>query len=181
LERDYTHSFFSRVRSTGVAGALFGVGFKDDLFEIRVQTLSGQWRDTVRQAQEILAQGYGFDIKKQPIWTEGCVVSMLHDKVVDGSLRPAMGNILLVGDAAGLLHPTDGDGIGTAINTGLLAADSVEMAAQEGRKADTLYLAAMEKTIARVSKIVADTAAIRKRSSDDILQAASESMIRATK
>jgi len=63
----------------------------------------------------------------------------------------------------------------------LLAADSVEMAAQEGRKADTLYLAAMEKTIARVSKIVADTAAIRKRSSDDILQAASESMIRATK
>ncbi len=54
---------------------------------------------------------------------------------------PARENILLVGDAAGFLLPVTGEGIGTALKSGILAADSIIEALQSGQPSDTAYLA----------------------------------------
>ena len=47
---------------------------------------------------------------------------------------PARGNTLLVGDAAGLQFPISGEGIGTALESGLLAADAVAALRGHGRR-----------------------------------------------
>ena len=60
---------------------------------------------------------------------------------------PAKGNALLVGDAANFFLPVSGEGIGTAIQSGLLAADSVISASESGGQADKAYSARLEPTI----------------------------------
>ncbi|MEM6374975.1 MAG: geranylgeranyl reductase family protein [Pseudomonadota bacterium] len=51
----------------------------------------------------------------------------------DAAKRPGRGNILLVGDAAGLVDPITGEGIGHAVQSGALAAKSVSRALREGQ------------------------------------------------
>ena len=57
-----------------------------------------------------------------------------------GIWRPAKGNALLVGDAAGFLMPVSGEGIGVGIKSALLAASSIVGAGVSGRPPDEDYL-----------------------------------------
>jgi flavin-dependent dehydrogenase len=60
--------------------------------------------------------------------------------LISGSFSPAKGNILLIGDAAGLLFPITFEGIGTALKSGILAAGSVARSINDGSKAAGTYL-----------------------------------------
>lgn len=107
----------------------------------------------MQMARDLLAKFHGFDLSSQPLWIDSCVVPELHVNLMDGSMRPARGNILLVGDAAGLLDLIEGGGIGLAVHSGGLAAGSVLTAAQKGDKAESHYLEAMKGVISAIGKM----------------------------
>ncbi len=147
LERDYIHWFFP----TGLPRPRFNVNHKDDLFLIEgsgIRELSEEIRDTLLP--------YGFDPENKPLWKDGCAIAMLHDPLISGTFEPAMGNILLVGDAAGLIFPITFEGIGSALKSGLGAAESIRDSLDTKTPAAPLYLQKITpivKTIKRLHKV----------------------------
>ena len=131
LEKDYFHWFFPKLRPR----PRFGLNHKDDCFLIEGSGIK-ELRDEINQ---ILAK-YGFNPHSKPLWKDGCLIPRLHEVLISGSFSPAKGNILLIGDAAGLLFPITFEGIGTALKSGLLAADSIAQSINDGSKAAGTYL-----------------------------------------
>jgi flavin-dependent dehydrogenase len=68
--------------------------------------------------------------------------------------RPGDGNILFAGDAAGLVDPITGEGIGWAVKSGQLAAEAAIAALGAGtpQRAGTLYCAAMATVLAELGR-----------------------------
>jgi len=131
LEKDYFHWYFPKCRSR----PRFGLNHKGDCFLIEGSGIKAL-RNEINQ---ILAT-YGFNPNKKALWKDGCLIPRLHEALITGSFYPAKGNILLVGDAAGLLFPITFEGIGTALKSGIMAADSVARSFKEGRQAAGIYL-----------------------------------------
>jgi flavin-dependent dehydrogenase len=75
---------------------------------------------------------------------------MLHGALVSGSFSPALGNVLLIGDAASLILPITYEGIGPALKSGLLAAAAISEAAEEGTQAAGAYLREMGSILDRL-------------------------------
>ena len=147
LDRDYIHWFFPK----GLPRPRFNVNHKDDLFLIEgsgIRELSEEIRDTLLP--------YGFDPENKPLWKDGCAIAMLHDPLISGTFEPAMGNVLLVGDAAGMIFPITFEGIGSALKSGLAAAESIRESLDTKTPAAPLYLkkiATIVKTIERLHKV----------------------------
>ncbi|MDX2501622.1 MAG: NAD(P)/FAD-dependent oxidoreductase [Deltaproteobacteria bacterium] len=131
LEKDYFHWFFPKCR----ARPRFGLNHKGDCFLIEGSGI----KELRNEINQILAK-YGFNTRSKAIWKDGCLIPRLHEALITGSFSPAKGNILLIGDAAGLLFPITFEGIGTALKSGILAADSVARSANGGREAAGTYL-----------------------------------------
>ena len=131
LEKDYFHWFFPKYRSR----PRFGLNHKGDCFLIEGSGIK-ELRDEINQ---ILAK-YGFNPNSKALWKDGCLIPQLHEALITGSFSPAKGNILLIGDAAGLLFPITFEGIGTALKSGVLAADAIAKATQQGTQAAKIYL-----------------------------------------
>ena len=87
---------------------------------------------------------YGFNPARQPVWRDGCLIPKLHGPLLSGSFSPARGNVLLVGDAAGLIFPITFEGIGSALKSGLLSAEAVRQSAAAGREAVGYYLSLLQ-------------------------------------
>ena len=77
----------------------------------------------------------------------------MYREITSYTFLPAKGNVLLVGDAAGLLLPVTGEGIGTGIKSGLLAADSIIRAVESGEQPDKIYLTEIESVISVFKEI----------------------------
>jgi len=131
LEKDYFHWFFPKSR----ARPRFGLNHKGDCFLIEGSGI----KELRNEINQILVK-YGFNTKSKAIWKDGCLIPRLHGALITGSFSPAKGNILLIGDAAGLLFPITFEGIGTALKSGILAADSVARSVKEGSEAAGIYL-----------------------------------------
>jgi flavin-dependent dehydrogenase len=131
LEKDYCHWFFPRCRPR----PRFNVNHKGNYFLIEGSGIRELREDINRSLAE-----YRFDPLRPPDWKDGCLIPKLHGLLISGSFSPAKGNTLLIGDAAGLLFPITFEGIGTALKSGILAADSIRQAAQEGQEAAPTYL-----------------------------------------
>ena len=97
-------------------------------------------KQRIRWAKDYLAANHGFEQGDEPAWRGGCTVSKLSGGLVSGTFLPARGNVLLAGDAGGFVLPITGEGIGTCLQSGLLAADAVVQALKSGRQADGVYL-----------------------------------------
>jgi len=117
----------------------FAVHQKDGLVVLEFGGTVDVPKQRVRWAKDYLAANHGFDQGKEPAWRGGCTVSKLAGGLVSGTFLPARGNVLLVGDAGGFVLPITGEGIGTSLQSGLLAADSVVQAVKSGRPADGIY------------------------------------------
>ena len=135
LEKDYFHWFFPRGRPR----PRFNVNHKGGFFLIE-----GSGIRELREDLNRLLSEYGFDPAKPPAWKDGCLIPKLHGPLLSGSFSPAKGNVLLVGDAAGLLFPITFEGIGSALKSGLLAAEAVRQSAQAGREAAGYYLSLLQ-------------------------------------
>lgn len=157
LEREYLHEFMypdAGYDTRSVAsGSICGVHYKEEYFCISCGAAPGRWRENMQQARTLLSGLYGFDSGREPLWVDSCLVPELHLSLIDGSLRPARGSILLVGDAAGLMDTREGGNIGLAVRTGQMAADSVVKSQQQGTRAEDHYLASMQSIISIVGRM----------------------------
>jgi flavin-dependent dehydrogenase len=113
----------------------FDVNYKDGFFLVE----GGNIRELKDNIREIL-RAFGFPPDARPIWRDGCVIADLYDDLLKGSFLPARENIVLVGDAAGVLLPFTQEGIGSALKSGVLAAESVIEAIRGGGMAEERYL-----------------------------------------
>jgi flavin-dependent dehydrogenase len=144
LERDYFHWFFP----LPLPRPRFDVICKGDFF-----LLEGSVRELKDEMRRILAD-YGFDPKQKPLWRDGCVShAVLYEQLFSGSFLPAQGNILLVGDAAGVPLPVTGEGIGTALKSGILAATAVIKAKESKRMAADIYLQELGSILAALNNL----------------------------
>ncbi len=144
LERDYFHWFFPLPSPR----PRFDVIHKGDFF-----TVEGSVRELKDEIRQILGD-YGFDPKQKPVWRDGCVSqATLYQELFSGSFLPAQGNILLVGDAACLQMPVTGEGIGTVLKSGILAATSVIKAMEAKRMAAGIYLGEFESVLAPIKEL----------------------------
>ncbi|MGD8342379.1 MAG: NAD(P)/FAD-dependent oxidoreductase [Desulfobacterales bacterium] len=131
LEKDYFHWFFPKYRLR----PRFGLNHKQDCFLIEGSGI----KELKKEIIHILAK-YGFDPERKALWKDGCLIPRLHEALISGTFSPALGNVLLIGDAAGLLLPITFEGIGTALKSGLLAADAIAEGAKYGKEAAGEYL-----------------------------------------
>ena len=143
LPIDYFHWFFPRYRSR----PRFGLNHKGGCFLVE-----GSGIKALRNEISQILATYGFSSGKEALWKDGCLIPRLHEALISGAFSPARGNILLVGDAAGLLLPITFEGIGTGLKSGLLAADSIIEAAHGKKDAAGLYL----RKLISVVKVIKD-------------------------
>jgi flavin-dependent dehydrogenase len=146
LEKDYYHWFFPKSRYR----PRFSLNHKGDCF-----VLEGSGIKELREEINQILSGYGFDLKTKPRWRDGCMVPLLHKALLDGSFRPAEGNILLIGDAAGLLLPVSFEGIGTALKSGILAMDCIARSVEGGGEAAGIYLQEIESILKSIRSLYA--------------------------
>lgn len=149
LEPGYLHWFYPLQFSPAFATA----HIKDDTLVVDVSGGVGKLKELRAWFREHLAAEYGFDLKAAPVWQSGCLEPVLYHKLFDGSFVPASGNALLVGDAAGLLTPVSGEGIGPAIKSGLAAAQAIAKAAKSGKAAAEIYLTSLKPTLDAYQKL----------------------------
>ncbi len=134
LEDAYIHTFYDAVLKYW-----FIINFKGPYFLLEV---SGKLGETSALKEKVvkpyLARQYGFDPKTVPLRLDGTVEAKLYEQLFSRKFVPAVGNVVLVGDAAGFQLPT-GEGIGTALMSAAKAAQAVLAAAGRSTAAD-IYL-----------------------------------------
>jgi flavin-dependent dehydrogenase len=130
LAKDYFHWFFP----FNSAQPRFDVNHKGRFF-----LLEGGAIRLLKDRIFTILKEFGFQQNMKPIWRDGCLsLPSLEDSGKRQFVR-AKDNALLVGDAACLIMPITQEGIGTALKSGRLAAESIIKAARLGVKADTIY------------------------------------------
>jgi menaquinone-9 beta-reductase len=146
LKKDVIHWFFPK----GQPRPRFNVNHKNHVFLIEGSGIRG----LRREIGETLTP-YGFHPKNKPAWKDACAIALLHDQLASEEFVPAQGNILLVGDAAGLILPITFEGIGSALKSGILAAESIIRSAKDGRQAAPFYVAALEPILDTIRRLCA--------------------------
>ena len=149
LEPEYVHLFYL----PDLTG--FDVNFKGDFFllEITPRPAQGYIADMLRQAEAWLARDYGFMPGSRPLWRDGCYEPAMGRRPFPGPFPLAKDNALIVGNAAGLIIPVTGEGIGTAIKSGLTAADAVVKARESGEKAADFYRSMSQDLVATIESM----------------------------
>jgi len=112
IEREYAHYFcFPDLMS-------FAVNFKGDVFLLEITPRPAQkgGAEIVQRAHEWLAADYGFSPDSKLLWRDGCFEPYWGRRSFLNLFPIARNNVLLIGDAAGLIKPVTGEGISTAIN-----------------------------------------------------------------
>jgi geranylgeranyl reductase family protein len=140
---------------------------KDDGF-----TLEGAGVKPLKDEIRSLLSAAGWT-PSEPVWRDGCVSrALLFEHLATGDFTPSRGNTLLVGDAAGLQFPISGEGIGTALESGLLAAEAVAgaMGAGGGGDAAAEYLGALSPLQATLAGAYAEVAHVRTLTGADLLE-----------
>jgi len=157
LDVRYKH-FFGSARDEPTTD-WFSITHKKDCVSI-------QCIGTIRLAREAMAlakqtlKKWGFDPNSKPLWSCGNRGRNLRDAVFSGKFIPAKGNVLLVGDAAGIFTPSErpnaGEGINTALKTGLLAANAIKKAADTSQEAAGIYMTEIKPVLDVCNKLLAD-------------------------
>jgi len=150
LDKNYYHWFYPRQYSPSFTS----VHQKNGFTIITVNGERGQVKDFMHWTKAFLAKNYRFDVSQERASADGCVVARLHQELVSRAFQPAKGNALLVGDAGGFVLPVSGEGIGTAVKSGVMAADAIIRATESGGRADELYLSDVEGIILLFKKLI---------------------------
>jgi flavin-dependent dehydrogenase len=135
MDRRYLHWFFPKSRPR----PRFNVNFKGDAVLVEGSGL----KELRHEISGVLAP-YGWDPGRKPLWRDGCMVPQLHKALISRDFRPARGNALLIGDAAGLLFPITFEGIGAAFKSARFAVDAISEAAVSCRGAASIYLGKLD-------------------------------------
>jgi flavin-dependent dehydrogenase len=133
LDRNYYHAFYTPGKSW------FDIHHKGPHFCLEVSARPGEIKERLGQVKDFLFREFRFDPRTLPLWRDASMEPRIHENLIDGSFRPAKGRVLLTGDAAGFQLPTS-EGIGTALLSGVMAADTVVEAEKRGEEAAPSYL-----------------------------------------
>jgi flavin-dependent dehydrogenase len=144
LEPQFFHWFFPKARPR----PRFDITFKGNAFLVE-----GSGIKELRPEITDILHAKGCDPSLKPLWKDACRIPLLHRDLVDGNFLPASDNVLLTGDAAGLLLPISFEGIGTALKSGQAAADSILEASRSGRNAGGIYLRALRPMIDEIERL----------------------------
>ena len=163
LEKDYFHWFFPKYRSR----PRFGLHHKGDCFLIEGSGIKELRNEIIPTLMK-----YGFNPDRKLLWKDGCLIPRLHAALISGAFSPAKRNILLVGDAAGLLLPITFEGIGSALKSGLFAADSMIEAAHSRKDAADIYLKKLKSIVKVIKSLHALSKKLEKSSENDAAKVA---------
>jgi flavin-dependent dehydrogenase len=144
VDRAWFHWFFPKGRPR----PRFNVNHKDDAF-----ILEGSGIRELRPEIVRILSPLGFDPARAPRTRDGCTIAVLHGDLVAGRFRPARGNALLVGDAAGLILPITFEGIGTAVLSGRLACEAIVGASSAGTAAGERYVDALQPIVRAIARL----------------------------
>jgi flavin-dependent dehydrogenase len=145
LDRTFLHAFYIPGKSW------FDINHKGPHFCLEVSAKPGELKERIKRAKEILSREYGFDFQVQPVWRDACMEPRIHEQLIDGTFAPAKDRVLLAGDAAGFQLPTS-EGIGTALLSGVMAAESIDHAVRKGGSAAGRYLKSVSVIINTIEK-----------------------------
>jgi flavin-dependent dehydrogenase len=145
LDRNFFHWFFPH----SLPRPRFNVNHKDDAFLIEGASI----RELGKELGAVLSR-YGFDPDAQPIWKDACTIAVLHDDLLSGAFQPAKGNVLLIGDAAGLILPITFEGIGSSLKSGILAAEAIFKRFDHEEQAASLYLKSLEPMLQVIGRLL---------------------------
>ena len=135
------------------SGLLFFTHEKGDSLLLEGVTLHGRLKETIAHARRFLIDHHGLDPDEPPLWRDGCVQAVLYPELAKGMFRPARGNTLLVGDAAGLNVPVTGEGLATSLKSGLEAARAIMEARESNQLVESVYLRATDELLTRFHDI----------------------------
>jgi len=124
----------------------FDVNFKGEYF-----LLEGALKELKDEILQSL-QPYGFSWQMQPLWQDGSL-SGARLEGLTGSFIPVRGNILLAGDAALMQLNVSGEGIGTALKSGRLAALSLAEAMSSKDNLDVIYRRHLEPMVNTLQEV----------------------------
>ncbi len=141
LRQDYIHWFFPKPSPR----PRFDMLHKGDILVLEGAAL----RELKEEARRILAQDCQYELPSKPLWQDGCLSPAFHNELLSGAFSPAKGNVLLVGDAGSLTLPVTGEGIGSALKTGIIAADCIVKAERNGGQVAQLYVEGLEPMLAQ--------------------------------
>jgi flavin-dependent dehydrogenase len=144
---------------------------------------AGRLEEMLARARQFLIQNCGLSPDVEPLWRDGCAQPAMFGDVATGSFRPASGNALLVGDAAGLNIPVTGEGLAMSLKSGLAAARAVIEAKESRGEAEAIYLKAVDEVRGRFRELDACSRrvaeAMARQDPEDYAQALIESWDRA--
>ena len=101
-------------------------------------TLEGGLRSLKGEIRDILTPR-GFQ-EGRPLWKDGCLSRVqLPGHPFPDAETSVRGNVLLTGDAARLKIPVSGEGIGTALRSGILAAESIAASLTSGKEVSNIF------------------------------------------
>jgi flavin-dependent dehydrogenase len=146
VERELGHI----LTSPETAPFYFCAHYKGDFLVLEAGARLGEIKKLVAWGKEALARLFGFDPEAEPAGKGACVEPVLYGPLFGGTFRPALGNAILVGDAAGLIIPITGEGIGLALCSGLVAASAIKEALRKNIRAEGPYLAGIAGLVERL-------------------------------
>lgn len=107
--------------------------------------VGGQLKKTIARAKQYLVKNHAMQPDIKPVWRDQCVIYVdMYRDIEKKVFQLAKGNILIGGDAAGIIIPVTGEGIGAAVITGYDAANAVIQAKATGKAAGEIYLQAID-------------------------------------
>lgn len=137
----------------------------------------GTIKDTIAQSRQFLIDHHGLDPRIEPLWRDGCVEPILYRELFTNEFRPARGNALIIGDAAGLNMPVTGEGLGTSLKSGFNAATAIIKTKETGDKSDITYLQTIDEFITKFQDIYAFSRRIKAAATENNPKALSDALL----
>lgn len=150
LDRRYLHWFYPLEYSP----SLFTAHQKDNLIVVDFGGRPGMVKEIMTWAKNYLSKNHHADFSQKPVWRGACLQPALFRPLISRSFLPAKGNVLLAGEAGGFVLPITGEGIGTSLNSGLLAADSIIKSLKSGKPAESIYLDAVAPVLSAFAEML---------------------------
>ncbi len=142
-------NIFQKVGSNQV----FFVHDKGNYMLLEGVAAKGMLKETIAQARQYLIDNHGLNPGIKPLWKDGCMQTLIYRELAKRTFRPARGNALVIGDAAGLNIPITGEGLASSLKSGQYAADAVIEAKRNSEKADRIYLESVDVMLSKFKDI----------------------------
>ena len=136
LEKNYMHWFYP----IDLSPSSLSIHQKDGVIVMDVVHGLGKAMALLSWGKDFLAKDHRLNAKQDPVWKGSCLEPALYRELTSYAFKPAKGNALLVGDAAGLIMPISGEGIGLALKSGICAVNAIVAAIARGKEAEPFYL-----------------------------------------